>query len=54
MVIDGAGLDRLIRLLIDRGHRVIGPTLRDNAIVLAEIDGAADLPHGWGVETAPG
>ena len=54
VVIDGAGLDRLIRLLIDCGYRVIGPTLRDNAIVLAEIDGAADLPHGWGVETAPG
>jgi Fe-S-cluster-containing hydrogenase component 2 len=53
-VIDTAGLDELIRALAARGYRVVGPTLRDNAIVLAEIDGADDLPHGWGVDTAPG
>lgn len=53
-VIDPAGLHLLIRALADRGYRVVGPTLRDNAIVLAEIDGVDDLPHGWGVDTAPG
>lgn len=53
-VIDSAGLDALIRALAARGYRVIGPTLRDNAIVLAEIAGVDDLPHGWGVDTAPG
>ena len=29
-----------------RGRRVVGPTLRDNAIVLAEIDSADELPLG--------
>lgn len=53
-VIDPAGLHLLIRALADRGYRVVGPTLRDNAIVIAEIDGVDDLPHGWGVDTAPG
>ena len=33
---------------------VVGPTLRDNAIVLSEIEGVDDLPHGWGVDTGPG
>lgn len=53
-VIDGPGLDQLIEELHRRGMQVVGPTLRDNAIVLAEITGAADLPAGWGVDVAPG
>ncbi len=53
-VIDTAGLDALIRALANRGYRVVGPTLRDNAIVLSEIEGVDDLPHGWGVDTGPG
>jgi ferredoxin len=28
--------------------------MRDNAIVLAELEGADDLPSGWGVDVAPG
>jgi len=48
------GLDELVRALIADGHRVIGPRLRDNAIVLDDIAGVADLPSGWGVEVAPG
>jgi len=51
---DGRGLQQLLESLRRRGYRVIGPTLRDNAIVLAELDSAADLPAGWGVEVAPG
>ncbi|CAM2764005.1 4Fe-4S ferredoxin [Mycobacterium intermedium] len=53
-MLDSAGLSRLVDLLIERGYRVIGPMLRDNAIVLAELESAADLPHGWGVDVAPG
>lgn len=48
------GLHDLIEELQRRGFRVVGPTLRDNAIVLAEIDSAAQLPYGWGVDVAPG
>jgi ferredoxin len=34
-------------VLTRRGFRVIGPTVRERAIVYAEIDSAADLPEGW-------
>ncbi len=54
VVLDGAGLHRLVDELRTRGYRVVGPTLRDNAIVLAELDSADDLPNGWGVDVAPG
>ncbi len=53
-VFDAAALNRLVEVLIDRGYHVIGPTLRDNAIVLAELESAADLPRGWGVDVGPG
>ncbi len=49
-----AGLDTLVAALIGDGYRVIGPTVRDNAIVLDELDSAARLPAGWGVDTGPG
>ena len=48
------GLQPLIEVLTSRGYQVVGPTLRDNAIVLAELESADDLPRGWGVDTAPG
>lgn len=48
------GLDELVRALVEAGYRVVGPRLRDDAIVLAEIQDGAALPSGWGVETAPG
>jgi hypothetical protein len=53
-IIDSAGLSELVAELRRRGFTVVGPTLRDNAIVLAEIDDAAQLPYGWGVDTGPG
>src|SRR5215472_929975 len=53
-VLSRAGLDELISVLIDDGYRVVGPTVRDEAIVLAELNSGADLPSGWGVDTAPG
>ena len=53
-VIDAAGLQHLVSTLIDRGYRVVGPTLSDNAIVLAELTSADDLPRGWGVDVGPG
>lgn len=54
VVIDSAGLSQLVDELRGRGFTVIAPTLGDNAIVLAEIDSAAELPYGWGVDVAPG
>ena len=40
-------VDELIRVLGQRGHVVIGPRLRDGAIVLDEVDGVGSLPVGW-------
>src|SRR5271168_607919 len=53
-VLDVAGLHRLVEVLIEQRYRVVGPTLRGNAIVLAELDSADDLPRGWGVDVGPG
>jgi ferredoxin len=53
-MLDTSGLSRLVAVLIERGYRVIGPTVRDNAIVLAELESADDLPRGWGVDVGPG
>lgn len=52
--LDGTGLDQLISILTERGYRVIGPTVRDNAIVLDEIDSVRRLPAGWAVDAEPG
>lgn len=49
-----ASLDVLFAALRARGLEVIGPTLREEAIVLAPIDGPADLPAGWTDSQAPG
>lgn len=53
-VIDSAGLRDLVDELRRRGYTVVGPTVRDNAIVLAELESAGELPYGWGVDVAPG
>ncbi len=47
-------LDRLLDALRADGRTIIGPTVRDDAIVLDEILSAADLPSGWGAEASPG
>jgi NAD(P)H-flavin reductase/formate hydrogenlyase subunit 6/NADH:ubiquinone oxidoreductase subunit I len=49
-----ADLGRLFDALHAEGYRVIGPTLRNSAIVYDEIEGPADLPMGWTDEQAPG
>ena len=46
------GLQAIIDALRGQGFTVIGPTLRDNAIVLGQINGLADLPRGTGDEQA--
>lgn len=46
-MIDPDGLQSLIHALGGMGYRVLGPTLRDEAIVYADIGGIGDLPAGW-------
>ncbi|WP_016881448.1 MULTISPECIES: 4Fe-4S dicluster domain-containing protein [unclassified Rhodococcus (in: high G+C Gram-positive bacteria)] len=53
-VLDRRGLDHLIEVLRARGYLVVGPTVEDSAIVLAELESGAQLPSGWGVTTGPG
>ena len=53
-LIDVGGLGDLYRVLVAAGYRVIGPAVQDGAIVLRELDSAAELPFGWGVELAAG
>jgi ferredoxin len=48
LVIPLDGLDELVAVLRKRGYRVIGPKVRDGAIVYDDIAGAGDLPAGWG------
>ncbi len=40
-------LDSLVQALRARGFRVLGPTLRDDAIVYDDLDSADELPTGW-------
>ncbi len=42
-----AGLDALLSALSGRGYSIIGPVLRDGAIVLDRVETSADLPAGW-------
>ncbi len=46
-VIERVGLDGLIGGLAERGYEVVGPTVRDGAIVYERIGSTADLPEGW-------
>ena len=46
-VVEPSALDDLIEALQRRGFRVLGPTVRDGAIVYDELDSAAELPIGW-------
>jgi ferredoxin len=53
-LMEATALDQLFASLHDAGFTVIGPTVRDGAIVLAELPAASDLPFGWGVQLEPG
>ena len=53
-VIEPEALEDLVRALRERGFRVLGPTVREGAIVYEELESAAQLPIGWTDEQAPG
>jgi sulfhydrogenase subunit beta (sulfur reductase) len=53
VVLDSADLDSLFDALRERGFTVVGPTVRDGAIVLDELESASRLPVGWRDEQAP-
>ena len=47
LVMARSHLDQLLGAITRRGFRLIGPTVRDGAIVYDEISSSADLPAGW-------
>jgi ferredoxin len=54
LLMEAAALGPLLDALRGAGYRVIGPTVRDRAIVLDELGSADHLPFGWGVGLEPG
>ncbi|HXY16449.1 MAG TPA: 4Fe-4S dicluster domain-containing protein [Terriglobales bacterium] len=53
-ILGGDQLGKLIELLARKGYEVIGPRLRDGAIVYDHIESFDDLPRGWTDEQKPG
>lgn len=47
-------IERLIQSLIRRGYQVVGPTLRDGAMVYDRLESAGELPRGWTDEQEAG
>lgn len=54
VVLSPAQLGELLERLRAEGFELVGPTVRQDAIVLDSIAGLADLPRGVGDEQAPG
>jgi ferredoxin len=53
-ILAASELDELIQLLARRGYAVIGPVVRDGAIVYEPVKNVADLPAGWTDEQEAG
>ena len=53
-VLDASQLQKLIDELLRRDYEVIGPTVRDGAIVYDRVSSVEDLPVGWTDEQEPG
>lgn len=49
-LLDIDGLQSLLVTLKQHGYRVVGPTVRDQAIVYDDIESINDLPKGWSDE----
>lgn len=52
--IDTNNLDKIISILRKEGYTVIGPSVKNGAIMYDEIENIADLPKGWGDEQDAG
>ena len=53
-VLEPGALEALVSALRERGYRVLGPMLRDGAIVYDDLERADQLPIGWTDAQAPG
>ena len=53
-LVEAGQIERLIEVLHRRGYEVVGPTVRDEAIVYDRLERLADLPVGWTDEQEAG
>ena len=53
-MVNGSQSGPLFQALTRRGYQVVGPTVRDGAIVYDRLESAGELPAGWTDEQAPG
>ena len=53
-VLEKKDLQQLLDALIKRGYQVLGPTVRDGAIVYDVVESLSDLPAGWTDEQETG
>jgi ferredoxin/PAS domain-containing protein len=53
-VVEAHEISALLDVILESGYRLLGPTVKDGAIVYDEISAAADLPTGLGQEQTNG
>ncbi len=53
-ILEAARLGELLSALAHQGYEVIGPSIRDGAIVYEPVHTVDDLPRGWTDEQGPG
>ena len=54
VVLRAENFQGLLDALKARGYQILGPTVRDGAIVYDELGSISDLPMGWTVEQEGG
>ena len=47
LIIEAQHLEQLLQALAHRGYEVIGPTVREGAIVYQQLTSIKELPEGW-------
>ena len=45
---------KLFSCFQEKGYTIVGPTIKDQAIVYSELDAVSDLPIGWTDDQGPG
>ncbi len=50
VTVQRSDLDSLLAAIAGQGYQVVGPTVRDGAIVYGDVRSSADLPVGWSDE----
>ncbi len=53
-VVERKHLEQLLQALVSRGYDVVGPTVRDGAVVYDHLNSTEDLPSGWTDEQSGG